>query len=352
MPGLFDVFTLREMTLRNRIMMSPMCQYAAGDDGHPTDWHLVHYGARASGGVGLVMIEATAVQPGGRISLGDLGLWEDAQVDPLARIVDFCHSQGARVGVQLGHAGRKAWSGDRAFGPQVPVAPSAISFDEGWRVPVALDQAGIDAVVAAFGAAARRARQAGLDVIEIHGAHGYLISEFLSPLANARTDAYGGDHAGRARLAVEVAEAIRAEWPESRPLFIRLSCSDWAEGGNTPADAAEYARILKDHGVDLVDCSSGGVVNVRPKASPGYQVPFAEEVRRSSGLPVAAVGLISRPEQADAVVRQGRADLVAMGRGLLRSPYWPNYAARSLNVPECWPEPYGAANRAPVYPER
>jgi len=312
----------------------------------------VHYGARASGGVGLVMIEATAVQPGGRISLGDLGLWEDAQIAPLARIVDFCHSQGAMMGVQLGHAGRKAWSAERAFGPEVPVAPSAIAFDEGWRTPEALDQAGIDGVATAYRVAACRARDAGLDVIEIHGAHGYLISEFLSPLANARTDAYGGDHAGRARLAVEVAEAIRTEWPESRPLFIRLSCTDWAEGGNTPADATEYSRILKDHGVDLVDCSSGGVVNVRPKASPGYQVAFAEEVRRDSGLSVAAVGLISRPEQADAVVRKGQADLVALGRALLRSPYWAHYAARSLNVPEQWPEPYGAANRAPVYPER
>jgi len=298
------------------------------------------------------MIEATAVQPGGRISLGDLGLWEDAQIAPLARIVDFCHSQGAMMGVQLGHAGRKAWSAERAFGPEVPVAPSAIAFDEGWRTPEALDQAGIDGVATAYRVAARRARDAGLDVIEIHGAHGYLISEFLSPLANARTDAYGGDHAGRARLAVEVAEAIRTEWPESRPLFIRLSCTDWAEGGNTPADATEYSRILKDHGVDLVDCSSGGVVNVRPKASPGYQVAFAEEVRRDSGLSVAAVGLISRPEQADAVVRKGQADLVALGRALLRSPYWAHYAARSLNVPEQWPEPYGAANRAPVYPER
>lgn len=352
MLGLFDVYTLREMTLRNRIMMSPMCQYAAGDDGRATDWHLVHYGARASGGVGLVMIEATAVETRGRISLGDLGLWEDAQIEPLARIVDFCHAQGAQVGVQLGHAGRKAWSAERAFGPEVPVAPSAIPFDEGWRVPEALDQAGIDGVVAAFGAAARRACEARLDVIEIHGAHGYLISEFLSPLANARMDAYGGDHAGRARVAVKVAEAIRAEWPESRPLFIRLSCTDWAKGGNTPADAAEYARILRDHGVDLVDCSSGGVVNVRPKAWPGYQVAFAAQMRRATGLPVAAVGLISRPEQADAVVREGQADLVALGRALLRSPYWAHHAARSLNVPEQWPEAYGAVNRAPIYPER
>jgi 2,4-dienoyl-CoA reductase-like NADH-dependent reductase (Old Yellow Enzyme family) len=352
MPGLFDVYDLRDMTLRNRIMMSPMCQYVAGDDGLATDWHLVHYGARASGGVGLVMIEATAVQPGGRISRGDLGLWNDAQIEPLARIVRFCHSQGARVGVQLGHAGRKAWSADRAFGPEVPVAPSAIPFDDGWRVPEALDQAGIDGVVAAFGQAARRATEAGMDAIEIHGAHGYLISEFLSPLANNREDAYGGDHAGRARLAAEGADAIRANWSEDHPLFIRLSCTDWAPGGNEPADAAEYARILKGHGVDLVDCSSGGVVSTRPKASPGYQVQFADQVRRESGLPVAAVGLIARPEQADGIVREGQADLIALGRGLLRMPYWANYAARTLGVGGHWPQPYGTVDRAPVFPER
>jgi NADPH2 dehydrogenase len=351
MPGLFDVYTLREMTLRNRIMMSPMCQWVAGADGLATDWHLVHYGARATGGVALVMIEATAVQPGGRISARDLGLWNDAQIEPMARIVRYCHSQGALVGVQLAHAGRKAWGEDRGYGPEIPVAPSAIPFDEGWRVPVALDASGIEGVVDAFGRAARRADEAGFDVIEIHGAHGYLISEFLSPLANRREDAYGGDHSGRARMAVRVADAIRATWPESRPLFIRLSCTDWAPGGVEPADACEYARILKAHGVDLVDCSSGGVVNVRPAASPGYQVQFAEQVRRESGLPVAAVGLIGRPEQADAIVRQGQADLVALGRGLLRVPYWANYAARTLSATGCWPAPYGAVDRAPVFPE-
>ncbi|MHB1317134.1 MAG: NADH:flavin oxidoreductase/NADH oxidase [Anaerolineae bacterium] len=352
MPGLFDAFSLREISLRNRIMMSPMCQYVAGDDGFATDWHLVHYGARASGGVGLLMIEATAVQSGGRISRGDLGLWNDGQIEPLARIARFCHTQGARIGVQLGHAGRKAWSGEHAFGPEVPVSPSAIPFDEGWRMPDALDQAGIIGVIGAFGQAARRATEAGMDVIEIHGAHGYLISEFLSPLANHRQDGYGRDHAGRARLAVEVAEAIRSNWPEARPLFIRLSCTDWAPGGNEPADAAEYARILKGHGVDLVDCSSGGVVSVRPKASPGYQVRFAAQVRRESGLPVAAVGLIARPELGDDIVRTGQADLVALGRGLLRMPYWANYAARTLGFAGHWPQPYGTVDQAPVYPER
>ncbi|MGI6368814.1 MAG: NADH:flavin oxidoreductase/NADH oxidase [Anaerolineae bacterium] len=352
MPGLFDPLTIQDVTLRNRLMMSPMCQYVAGDDGLATDWHLVHYGARASGGVGLVMIEATSVLPGGRLSRGDLGLWDDAQIEPLARIVRYCHSQGAHVGVQLGHGGRKAWSDDRAWGPEVPVAPSAVAFDEGWRMPVALDQAGIDDMVEAFARAARRAREAGVDVIEIHGAHGYLISEFLSPLANRRQDSYGGDHQNRARLAVEVARAIRSEWGPARPLFARLSCTDWEAGGNTPADAAIYAQILRSHGVDLIDCSSGGVAPVRPRVSPGYQVPFASEVRAVAGVPVAAVGLISLPQQADAIIRNQQADLVALGRALLRSPYWPQYAARTLGVAGHWPKPYDGVAQMPVYPER
>ncbi|NLT74682.1 MAG: NADH:flavin oxidoreductase/NADH oxidase [Chloroflexi bacterium] len=351
MPALFEECSFRGMTLRNRVMMSPMCQYVAGDDGIATDWHLVHYGARAVGGVALVMIEATAVVPGGRLSRGDLGLWDDSQIESLARIVRFCHAHGARVGVQLGHAGRKAWSDNRGYGPEVPVAPSALPFDADWCMPRELDQDGIDAAASAFALAARRALEADVDVIEIHGAHGYLISEFLSPLANLRTDAYGGDHARRVRFPAEVADAIRTVWPEERPLFIRLSCSDWSPGGNEPADAAEYARLLQPHGIDLVDCSSGGVVNVRPRAVPGYQVPFSDQVRRESGVPTAAVGMIYRPEQADAIIRQGQADLVALGRGLLRVPYWANYAARSLGLAGNWPVPYGSVERSPIYPE-
>jgi 2,4-dienoyl-CoA reductase-like NADH-dependent reductase (Old Yellow Enzyme family) len=351
MPHLFDAVTLRGLTLRNRIMMSPMCQYVAESDGRATDWHMVHYGSRAVGGVGLVMIEATAVEPRGRISAGDLGLWEDGQIEPLARIAAFCHTHGAAVGVQLGHAGRKAWSSERGQGPEAPVAPSAIAFDEGWRTPEALDEAGIETVTAAFGRAAARALEAGLDVIEIHGAHGYLVSAFLSPLANRREDAYGGSHAGRARFAARVADAIRGEWPESKPLFIRLSCTDWAEGGNQPSDAALFGRLLAEHGVDLVDCSSGGVVSVRPPASPGYQVPFAACVRAEGEVPTAAVGLITRPEQADAIIASGQADLVALGRALLRSPYWAHYAAHSLGVASEWPGPYRTIENAPAYPE-
>jgi NADPH2 dehydrogenase len=352
MPHLFDPLTLRGLTLRNRIMMSPMCQYVAGEDGIATDWHMVHYGTRAVGGVGLIMIEATAVEPRGRISAGDLGLWDDAQVEPLARIAAFCHAQGAKVGVQLGHAGRKAWSSDRGHGPETSVAPSAIPFDAGWCTPEALDEQGIETVVSAFASAAARAHAAGLDVVEIHGAHGYLVSEFLSPLANLRNDAYGGDHEGRLRFAARVADAIRNVWPESKPLFIRLSCTDWAEGGNEPSDAALFGRLLAEHGVDLVDCSSGGVVNVRPPSAPGYQVPFASCVRAEGEVPTAAVGLITQPEQADAVLASGGADLIALGRALLRVPYWAHYAARALGVPAAWPEPYLRAAEVPVFPEQ
>ncbi len=352
MPHLFDRLTMRDLTLRNRIMMSPMCQYVAGADGRATDWHLVHYGSRAVGGVGLVMIEATAVESRGRISAGDLGLWNDEQIEPLARIARFCHEHGAAVGVQLAHAGRKAWSSDRGYGPETPVAPSAIPFDRDWRTPEALDDAGIDAVVTAFGEAAARVLEAGLDVIEIHGAHGYLVSTFLSPLANQRDDAYGGDHAGRVRLAERVTERIREVWPETKPLFIRLSCTDWADGGNEPSDAALFGRILRKRGVDLVDCSSGGVVANRPRVSPGYQVPFASCVRLEGEVPTAAVGLITRPEQADAIVATEQADLVALGRSLLRNPYWAHHAARSLGVATEWPASYRVIEGIPAYPER
>lgn len=352
MPHLFDPLTIRDITFRNRIMMSPMCQYVARTDGRATDWHLVHYGSRAVGGVGLVMIEATAVESRGRISANDLGLWSDEQIEPLARIARFCHEHGAAVGVQLAHAGRKAWSSARGHGPEAPVAPSAIPFDTDWRTPEALDKAGIDTVVTAFTDAAVRAEKAGLDVIEIHGAHGYLVSEFLSPLANQREDAYGGDHAGRVRLAERITDRVRDVWPETKPLFIRLSCTDWASGGNEPPDAALFGRILSGHGVDLVDCSSGGVVATRPRVSPGYQVPFASCVRLEGEVPTAAVGLITRPEQADAIIAAEQADLVALGRSLLRNPYWARHAARSLGVVTVWPASYQVIGSIPAYPER
>ncbi|MBI2939788.1 MAG: NADPH dehydrogenase NamA [Chloroflexi bacterium] len=343
MAHLWDPWRIRGVGFRNRIMMSPMCTYGAGFDGLARDWHLVHYGSRAVGGAGLLMLEATAVEGRGRISPGDLGLWDDAQIEPLARIVRFCHDYGARIGVQLAHAGRKAWSSEHGYGSEPVVAPSPIPFDADWATPRSLAGDEIDEVVTAFGQAARRAREAGFDVIEIHGAHGYLISEFLSPLANHRQDEYGGDHAHRSRFATRVIDAVRAEWSSEAPLLIRLSCSDWAEGGNEVGDAVEFARIFKEHGVDLVDCSSGGVVNVRPPAAPGYQVPFAERVKEEAGIPTAAVGLITEPAQADAIIAAGQADLVALGRQLLRDPYWPLRAATALGVDVTWPFPYQRA---------
>ncbi len=343
MPQLFDPLTIRSVTFRNRFVMSPMCMYTADADALATPWHLVHYASRAVGGVGLVMLEATAVESRGRISPADLGLYDDAHVAPLAQIVKLCHEQGARVGVQLGHAGRKAWSGQRGFGREPIVGPSPIPFDEGWATPRALSAGELDEIAGAFGRAARRAREAGFDVVEIHGAHGYLVNQFLSPLANHREDEYGGPLASRARFALQVIAAVRAEWPADAPLFMRLSCVDWAEGGNEIGDTVELARTFKAHGVDVVDCSSGGVVNVRPPTYPGYQVPFAERVRREAGVPTVAVGLITEPAQAAEIVASGRADLVALGRQLLRDPYFPLHAARALGVDVAWPRQYERA---------
>lgn len=343
MAGLFDPLTIRSLTLRNRVVMSPMCTYSAGEDGRAVPWHLVHLGSRAIGGAGLIVTEATAVERRGRISRRDLGLWDDEQIEPLAEIVRFCHEHGARVGVQLAHAGRKAWSSTRGRGSERPIAPSALPFDEEWVAPAALARDEIGAVAEAFGAATRRAREVGFDVVEIHGAHGYLISEFLSPLANHRTDEYGGSIENRARFAVEVVEAVRKEWTAERPLFVRLSCTDWAAGGNEVGDAVEIARILKLRGVDVIDCSSGGVVSARPPASPGYQVPFAERLRREADVMTVAVGMIAEPKQADEIVVGGRADLVALGRKLLGDPYWPLRAAKALGADTEWPFQYERA---------
>ena len=347
MPNLFSPLTLRSLTLRNRIMMSPMCMYSAAEDGRATDWHLAHYMARAAGGAGLIVMEATAVEPRGRISRGDLGLWDDAQVEPLARIVRLVQAEGAAAGVQLSHAGRKAFTAKKGHGPQMPVAPSALAFGEGWRRPHKLAEEEIGKIIAAWQAAAARALAAGLDLIEIHGAHGYLSHQFLSPIANHRADAYGGSLAHRARFLLEVTNAVRQVWPADKPLFVRLSATDWMPGGLTPAEVVEVARELGSYGVDLIDCSSGGMVPTSPPSiGPGYQVPFAEQVRREAQIATAAVGLITTPELADEIVRNGRADLVAMGRELLRSPYWPLHAARALGHDIAWPKQYQRARLA------
>ncbi|WP_031497589.1 NADH:flavin oxidoreductase/NADH oxidase [Bryobacter aggregatus] len=346
---LFSPLGLRELVFPNRIGVSPMCQYSALD-GFVNDWHLTHLGARATGGAGLVIVEATAVVPEGRITPGCTGIWSDAHIAPLAGIAKFVKSQGSVPGIQLAHAGRKAscaipWEGGAPLrvgdGAWQTVGPSAIPFDEGWHVPHELSVAEIAALAAAFGLAAKRALQAGFAVIELHGAHGYLQHEFLSPLSNHRTDAYGGSFENRSRFLRETIAAVRAEWPERLPLFLRISSSDWVEGGWTIEDSVALAKMVQPLGVDLIDCSSGGN---SPKAKielgPGYQVPFAEQIRREGGIASAAVGLIHTAQQAEEVIRAGQADLVLLGREILRDPYWPIHAAQALGVPPKVPNQY------------
>ena len=351
--SLFEPFTLRDVTLRNRIGVSPMCQYSSVD-GFANDWHLVHLGTRAVGGAGLVMAEATAVTPEGRISPQDLGLWRDGHAEMLARITRFIREHGAVAGVQLAHAGRKAsvevpWRGGAPLSPgeggwSPVLAPSAVPFGSRSQVPEALDAAGIRRIVNAFRDSARRALDAGFQVIELHGAHGYLLHEFLSPLANRRTDEYGGSFENRVRFTLEVTDAVRSVWPESLPLFMRLSATDWVDDGWDVEQSAELARLLATHGVDLIDCSSGGIVpGVKIPVGPGYQVSLAERVRAASGVPTAAVGLITSAQQADAVLRSGSADMVLLARTLLRDPYWPLFAARELGVEVDWPVQYQRA---------
>lgn len=351
--SLFEPLSLRGVTLRNRIGVSPMCQYSS-TDGYASDWHLVHLGSRAVGGAALVIAEATAVTAEGRISPQDLGLWQDGQVEMLSRITRFIRDQGAVAGVQLAHAGRKAstevpWRGGAPLAPAAGgwspiVAPSAVPFGSRSQVPEALDPTGIRRVVEAFRDAATRALHAGFQVIELHGAHGYLLHEFLSPLANRRDDAYGGSFENRVRLMLEVADAVRSVWPDSLPLLVRLSGTDWVEGGWDVEQSAELARLLGARGVDLIDCSSGGIVpGARIPTGPGYQVALAERIREVSGVPTAAVGLITSAQQADAILRSGSADMVFLARKLLRDPYWPLHAARELDVPVEWPVQYQRA---------
>ena len=349
MSVLFSPITLRGTTFRNRAWVSPMCQYSS-TGGHPSDWHLVHLGSLARGGAGLVMQEATAVTSEGRISPWDAGIWTDAQGEDYARIADFVRGQGAVPGIQLAHAGRKGstrrpWDGtgyvEPADGGYGTVAPSPLGYAD-WPVPKELSPDGIAALVQAFADAARRSLGAGFEVAEIHAAHGYLLHQFLSPLSNRRADAYGGDLAGRSRFLLEVVRAVRAVWPEDRPLFVRLSATDWVDGGWDVGQTVELSRQLAGEGVDLVDVSSGGLspdqqISVRP----GYQVPFARAVREGSGLPVAAVGLLTEPSQAEQVLTDGSADAVVMARELLRNPHWPLLAAAELGDDlGHWPDQY------------
>ncbi len=346
---LFTPLALRSLTLRNRIGVSPMCQYAC-EDGFATDWHLVHLGSRAVGGAGLVVAEASAVVAEGRISNRDLGIWKDDHIPMLARIAGFLHSQGARAGIQLAHAGRKGsvtapFTGERLLsaeeGAWTPVAPSPIAFSPNHALPRALDEGGIRAVIDAFARAAQRALTAGFDFLEIHAAHGYLLHEFLSPLANQRTDAYGGSFENRARLLLEVVDAVRRVWPAHLPLSVRISATDWAEGGWTIDDSVELGRLLRGRGVDLIDVSSGGMVpQAQIPMAPGYQVPFAARIRAEAGIATGAVGLITEPTQANAIIEQGQADLVFLAREMLRDPYWPVHAAAALSEPASWPQQY------------
>ncbi len=354
-PHLFRSITFGSVTVRNRIMLSPMCQYSA-QDGMPNDWHFTHLGARAAGGAGIVCTEAVHVAPRGRITAYDLGLWNDAQRDALARIAAFVAAQGAVPAIQLGHAGRKAsvgrpWDGTGPVPPHkggwTTVGPSEMAYAKGWPTPAALDASGIQSELDALAQATRRAREAGFKIVELHAAHGYLIHQFYSPLSNDRTDAYGGSFDNRIRFLLDSLDAMRSEWPDDLPLFVRLSVSDWVEGGWTVKDSVRLCHVLKARGdVDLIDCSSGGNdPRQQIPIHPGYQVPFARQIRAETGLATGAVGLINAPDLAESIVANGDADLVLLGRGLLADPHWPLKAANILKAQNVvWPVQYERSN--------
>lgn len=347
--GLFSPLVMKSLRLRNRIGLPPMCQYSA-QDGFMSDWHLTHYGARAIGGAGLIIIEATAVSPEGRITPGDIGLWDGQQVEALARVNQFIKKHGAVPGIQLAHAGRKGsaarpWEGgahlDDASGGWPTLAPSAVAFGGDLpKVPNAMNEADIRRVQASFVAAAERALAADSEWLELHSAHGYLSHEFLSPLVNQRTDHYGGSFENRIRFLLETVRAIRVVWPDRLALTVRISCTDWVPGGWDVEECVELARRLKAEGVDLLDCSSGGLVgDAKIPVGPGFQVPLAEKIRREAGIPTAAVGLVTEPSQADEILRTGKADMVLIGREFLRDPYWPQRAAKVLGQSSELPPP-------------
>jgi 2,4-dienoyl-CoA reductase-like NADH-dependent reductase (Old Yellow Enzyme family) len=352
MSSLFQPFSLRGVTLRNRIGVSPMCQYSS-TDGFANNWHLVHLGSRAVGGAGLVIAEASAVEARGRISPNDLGIWKDAHIDALAAVVRKIEEAGAVAGIQIAHAGRKAgtarpWDGGHplsdADGGWTPLGASPLPFNTGYRPPLEASQPDLVQVRSAFVAGARRALAAGFRWLELHAAHGYLLHSFLSPLSNQRSDHYGGSFDNRIRLLLETVDGVREVWPETLPLAVRLSCTDWVDGGWTLEESVELSRRLSTRGVDLIDCSSGGSSpHAKVPAAPGYQVPFAEAVRRGAALPSAAVGLITEPAQAEAIVAEGRADLVLLARATLRDPYWALTAARVLGAKAPVPVQYQRA---------
>lgn len=354
MARLFEPLTIRSVTFPNRIAVSPMCEYSA-QDGFANDWHLVHLGSRAVGGAGLIIFEATAVTPEGRITAFDLGLWKKEQADALLRITRFIKAQGSVPGIQLAHAGRKAscaqpWKGGQQLskeegGWQI-VAPSAVPFAEGNMLPEAMSIAAIQQLLSDFAMAEKRAGEAGFEVVEIHAAHGYLLHEFYSPLSNFRTDEYGGSFENRIRLLMEVVAAVQTEWPKHLPLFVRISSADWVEGGWTPEDSVKLAKHLQQAGVDLIDCSSGGNIgHAKIPVAPGYQVPFARQIRKETGILTGAVGMITTAEQAEEIITGGDADLVLIARESLRDPYFPLHAASQLKQDIDWPVQYMRARK-------
>lgn len=349
MAHLFDPWQLRGLRFDHRIFVSPMCQYSA-EGGVPNDWHLIHLASRAVGGAALVCAEATAVTPEGRISAQDTGIWNDQQTEAFSRITRAIHEAGSVAAIQLAHAGRKAstlrpWDGSGAVPPErggwEPLAPSALAFASDYAMPRAIATPEVAGIVAAFRAAAKRALDAGFKVVEVHAAHGYLLHEFLSPLSNQRDDVYGGTFEGRTRLVREVVSAVREVWPERLPVFVRISATDWADGGWTLEESIALAKQLAALGVDLIDCSSGGLVSTATiPVGPGFQTPFAAEIRRAAGVPTGAVGLITSAHQADHIIRSGQADCVLLARELLRDPYFPLRAAAELGQKTSWPSQY------------
>jgi 2,4-dienoyl-CoA reductase-like NADH-dependent reductase (Old Yellow Enzyme family) len=355
MTHLFEPLSIRDVTFRNRIAVSPMCQYSC-QDGYANDWHLVHLTSRAVGGAGLVMTEATAVESQGRISPADLGIWLDGQAEALGRIVPMIHNLGAIAGIQLAHAGRKAstatpWERDKGYaldenqgGWRPIVAPSAIAFSDNSPIPAALSLEGIEQIIESFVQAAKRSLEAGFQLVEIHAAHGYLLHEFLSPLSNQRNDNYGGSFENRIRLLQEVVQNVRKVWPEKYPLWVRLSVTDWIENGWDIEQSIALSEKLKSLGVDLIDCSSGGILpTAKIPTGPGYQTEFAQRIRREANILTGAVGMITAPEQADHIIRTGQADVVLLARELLRDPYWPMRAAKQLGQDKIWPVQYARA---------
>ena len=353
MAALFNPLTIKSVTFKNRIVISPMCEYSS-IDGFANDWHFVHLGSRAVGGAGLIITEATAVSPEGRITPDDLGIWKDEHLTELKKIVGFIHQNGSVAGVQLAHAGRKAshqspWKGGMLIPSHEPegwqtVAPSAIPYKEGTEAPMVLDEDGLAKVVSDFKEATRRAVEVGFKVVELHAAHGYLLHQFLSPLTNQRTDQYGGSFENRIRFLLEVTAAVQEVWPKDLPLFVRISATDWAEGGWNPEESAKLSQILKNQGVDLMDCSSGGLVSWQKiAADPNYQVPFAHQIKKETGILTGAVGLLTEAKQMEEIINSGQADLVLIARESLRDPYFPLQAAQELGVDMQWPLQYERA---------